>query len=127
MTGSRNVLIVDDDPRNRKLVEALLRGEGYSVRSADSGAAALVEIDRAAPDLILLDLMMPGMDGFEFIRRLRAAPASAAVPVVVVTALDDPASRARVAAAGVAGTITKPLDRWELKNCVERLLGKIDG
>jgi CheY-like chemotaxis protein len=127
MTAGSRILIVDDDPRNRKLIEALLASEGYAVQGVESGAAGLVEIVRTPPDLVLLDLMMPGMDGFEFMRRLRADPGTAAVPVIVVTALDDPASRARVAAAGAAGTITKPVNRWELKASVERLLGKRDG
>ena len=123
MMTSKTILIVDDDPRNRKLEEALLRAEGYEVRSAESGHVAIAALANGPPDLILLDLMMPDMDGFEVIRRLKADPAWKNVPVVLVTALDDAASRARVAAAGAAAFITKPVDRWELKACLDKLLG----
>lgn len=123
MTTNRTVLIVDDDSRNRKLEEALLRADGYAVQSVDSGAAALATIGSTPPDLVLLDLMMPGMDGFEVIRRMKADPAMQAIPVILVTALDDAASRARAATAGVTDIITKPIDRWELKACLDKLLG----
>jgi CheY-like chemotaxis protein len=123
MSTSKTILIVDDDSRNRKLEEALLRADGYAVQSVDSGAAALAAIARTPPDLILLDLMMPGMDGFEVIRGMKADPAMQAIPVILVTALDDAASRARAAAAGVSDVITKPIDRWELKASLDKLLG----
>lgn len=118
-----DVLVVDDDPNNRKLMETLLSYEGYAVTSAASGAAALAAVAVRPPDLILLDLMMPDMDGFEVVRRLRANPETRGIRVVMVTALDDDASRVRLAAAGVDRLILKPVDRWELKTCVENLLG----
>jgi CheY-like chemotaxis protein len=123
MTANKTILIVDDDSRNRKLEEALLRADGYEVLSVDSGAAALAAIGAAPPDLILLDLMMPGMDGFEVMRCLKNDPGAQEIPVILVTALDDAASRARAAAAGVTNVITKPIDRWELKACLDKLLG----
>ncbi|BAL26692.1 two-component system response regulator [Azoarcus sp. KH32C] len=118
-----SVLIVDDDPRNRKLIETLLRVDGFEVKSADSGAAALAAVAAELPDLILLDLMMPDMDGFEVVRRLKADPAANRVPIVMVTALDDSASRARLAAAGVERVLVKPVDRWQLKALMAELLG----
>ena len=69
-------LIADDDPRNRKLMNTLLRAEGYEVRCVESGAATLAAIADEVPDVLLLDLMMPGMDGFEVVRRLKAGPAT---------------------------------------------------
>ncbi|HJV24325.1 MAG TPA: response regulator [Aromatoleum sp.] len=122
-TAPPSVLIVDDDPRNRKLIETLLRVDGFDVRAADSGAAALAAVAAALPDLVLLDLMMPGMDGFEVVRRLKADPAASGVPIVMVTALDDAASRARLAAAGVERVLVKPVDRWQLKALMAELLG----
>ena len=121
--GAREILVVDDDPSNRKLLDTLLRHEGYAVTSAASGAAALAAVAIRPPDLILLDLMMPDMDGFDVVRRLRASPETSSVPVVMVTALNDDASRLRLAAAGVDRLIVKPVDRWELKKCIESLLG----
>jgi CheY-like chemotaxis protein len=115
-------LIADDDPRNRKLMNTLLRAEGYEVRCVESGAATLAAIADEVPDVLLLDLMMPGMDGFEVVRRLKAGPATRGIAIVMVTALDDEASRSRLAAAGVADVLTKPIDRWELKACLERLV-----
>lgn len=121
-TTTGKLLVVDDDPHNRKLLDTLLRAEGFTVRHAINGFAALEAVAAELPDAILLDLMMPDMDGFEVVRRLRADPVSRAVPVVMVTALDDEASRARLAAAGVDATLAKPVDRWLLKDCLEQLL-----
>lgn len=120
-TTRGTVLIVDDDPRNRKLLETLLLADGFAVRSVDSGTAALAAIAAAPPDLVLLDLMMPGMDGFEVVRHLKADAAGRRLPVVMVTALDDDASHARLAAAGVKHVLTKPVDRWQLKSCLEEI------
>jgi len=123
MTPEKKILITDDDPRNRKLEETLLQASGYKVRSVGSGQAALDAVAADPPDLILLDLMMPGMDGFEVVRRLKADPATSRIPIVMVTALDDDGSRTRLAAVGVSEVINKPLDRWALQACVDRLLG----
>ncbi|HEX5803669.1 MAG TPA: response regulator [Azospira sp.] len=127
MTPAKSILIADDEARNRKLIETLLRAAGYQVRSADSGRGALDAIAAEPPDLILLDLMMPGMDGFEVVRRLKADPATRTIPVAMVTALDDEASHARLRAVGISEVIHKPIDRWALQACVDRLLGKDDG
>lgn len=123
MTTMKKILVTDDDPRNRKLQETLLRANGYEVRSADSGRAALDLVAAEPPDLILLDLMMPDMDGFEVVRQLKADPATRSLPIIMVTALDDDGSRARLAAAGVSEVINKPVDRWALQACIEKLLG----
>jgi CheY-like chemotaxis protein len=123
MTVKKKILIADDDQRNRVLLETLLRFEGYEVHSAESGQAALDALATEPADLVLLDLMMPGMDGFEVVRRLKADPATRRIPVMVVTALDDASSQARLAGAGVAETLAKPLNRWELKMRVQKLLG----
>lgn len=114
-TSLGNVLIVDDDPRNRKLLETLLTAEGYAVHCCDSGAAALEAIADFMPDAVVLDVMMPRMDGFELIRRLKAEPYTRGLPLLVVTALDDEASRRRLATAGVEDVLPKPIDRWQLK------------
>jgi len=122
-TSRGTVLVVDDDPRNRKLIDTLLRADGLAVTIADSGATALVAFAASTPDLVLLDLMMPGMDGFEVARRLRADSNGKRLPIVMITALDDDASRARLAAAGIDRVLAKPIDRWQLKKCIDELLG----
>jgi|APLak6261669570_1056073.scaffolds.fasta_scaffold00319_3 CheY-like chemotaxis protein len=126
MTGKKKILITDDDPRNRKLEETLLQANGYEVRSVESGQATLDAVAAELPDLILLDLMMPGMDGFEVVRRLKASPATSRIPIIMVTALDDDGSRRRLAAAGVSEVINKPLDRWALQASIDKLLGDRD-
>ncbi|HNB89399.1 MAG TPA: response regulator, partial [Plasticicumulans sp.] len=87
------LLLVDDDALARLALEAMLAGDGYRLETAADGSEALVLAARLLPDLILLDVMMPGMDGYEVCRRLRADPALAEVPVLMLTALDDAASR----------------------------------
>ena len=120
---NRKVLVADDDDRSRKLMTTLLHADGYEVRSTESGAGALKAIADERPDILLLDLMMPGMDGFEVVRQLKADPASEHIRIVMVTALDDDASRARLESAGVPHVLTKPVDRWKLKACLEELIG----
>ena len=121
----RTVLVVDDDSLNRKLLETLLRADGYEVSSVDSGSAAIDAVISCSPDLVLLDAMMPGMDGFEVARRLKANPATNAIPLVMITALDDAASGTRLNAAGVEAVLNKPVDRWELKAALKRILGTV--
>ncbi|HEX8958082.1 MAG TPA: response regulator [Burkholderiaceae bacterium] len=123
MESIKKILVADDDARNRKLLETLLTSDGYRVASVGSGQAALSAAMADKPDLILLDLMMPGMDGFEVLRRLKAMPDLQEIDVVMVTALDDSGSRARMDAAGAAGLLLKPVDRWKLKEMTQQLLG----
>lgn len=120
-TTPRRLLVVDDDHYNRKLLDTLLRAEGFAVRHASNGFEALEAVAAEPPDAVLLDLMMPDMDGFEVAKRLRANPASRGTPIVMVTALDDEASRARLSTAGIDAVLTKPVDRWALKVCLEQL------
>lgn len=127
MTSRKKILIVDDDPHSRKLEEALLRACGYAVRSVESGQAALRALAADLPDLILLDVMMPGLDGFEVVRQLKANPLTQQIPIIMVTALDDDGARARLAAAGVSEMINKPLDRWILQARIDGLLGERHG
>jgi EAL domain-containing protein (putative c-di-GMP-specific phosphodiesterase class I)/ActR/RegA family two-component response regulator len=107
------VLIVDDDIRTRVTVAALLRGSANEIVFAESGEDALEQARSWRPDLILLDVMMPGIDGFEVCRLLRADPDIAEIRVFFLTALDDSASRLRGFAVGADDFITKPLNRDE--------------
>jgi len=106
---SARILVVDDVPANVKLLEARLSAEYFDVLTASSGAEALQICQRAECDIILLDVMMPDMDGFEVCRRLKSNPATHFIPVVMVTALDSPADRVRGLEAGADDFLTKPV------------------
>jgi two-component system cell cycle response regulator len=104
------VLVVDDIVANLRLLEAKLLNEYYEVSVAASGQEALAMVQRSLPDVVLLDVMMPGMDGYEVCRRLKAQPATAHIPVVMVTAPTDQAERVRGLEAGADDFLSKPVD-----------------
>ena len=104
------VLVVDDIAVNLRLLEAKLLNEYYEVAVAASGQEALATVARWMPDVVLLDVMMPGMDGYEVCRRLKAQPSTAHIPVVMVTALTDQAERVRGLEAGADDFLSKPVD-----------------
>src|ERR1700756_3011335 len=106
---SARILVVDDVPANVKLLEARLSAEYFDVLNASNGTEALQICARAECDIILLDVMMPDMDGFEVCRALKANPATHFIPVVMVTALDSPADRVRGLEAGADDFLTKPV------------------
>ena len=108
------VLVVDDSAANRDLIEACLAGVECQVRSAEDGMAALKAIQASPPDLVLLDVQMPGMDGYEVCRRIKASSTSHLIPVVMITALDRTSDRINALDAGADDYMTKPVDRVEL-------------
>jgi len=116
------VLIVDDEDSNIRLLNTLLHAEGYATLTARSGRDALAVADAERPDLILLDIMMPDMDGFETVAHLKANPHTQPVPVIMVTSLDDRDSRLRALEAGAEEFLTKPFDRACLRVRVRNLL-----
>lgn len=116
------ILIVDDEVLNRKLLEALLQPEGYATVSVNSGEEALALIALQPPDLILLDVRMPGMDGYQVATSLKANPATARIPIIMVTAQVDRAARVVGLDAGAEEFLTKPVDRAELWLRVRNLL-----
>ncbi|MGB5984774.1 MAG: response regulator [Desulfobacterales bacterium] len=116
------VLIVDDESRNIKLLSALLVGENYQISSCRNGREALHAIVKSAPDLILLDIMMPGIDGIEVCRRLKQDEATRAIPVVMVTALRDRDARTSAVEAGADDFLNKPVSPDELRIRVKSLL-----
>lgn len=134
--GQGLILVVDDDENNRLVLTSMLAAEGYEVAEATDGGDALRAVAESPPDVVLLDVMMPGMDGLEACRRLKAAEETAAIPVLIVTALKDRASRLAGIEAGANDFLTKPVDGPELllrvrnarqaKRLVDELRGKYD-
>jgi putative two-component system response regulator len=116
------ILVVDDHPSSRMTAVALLSVEGYDVLEAESGAAALDCVAQANPDLILLDVMMPGMDGYEVCRQLKQDEHTRLIPVVFVTALNDRRARLRGIEAGGDDFLSKPFDQLELSARVNSLV-----
>jgi two-component system cell cycle response regulator len=104
------VLIVEDNPANQLLVSAVLEREGYRIELAASAVGARAVLDRSLPDLILMDVQLPGVDGLTFTRELKADPATAGIPVVALTALAMSGDRERALEAGCAGYISKPIN-----------------
>ncbi len=115
MAQSSTILIVDDTPAGREALKGVLMDQGYELILAENGAQALERAARQVPDLILLDVMMPEMDGLEVCRRLRSDPRTAEVPVIMVTALDDRKSKVQGLEVGADDFISKPFDRVELR------------
>ncbi|MDX2233914.1 MAG: response regulator, partial [Hyphomonadaceae bacterium] len=111
---SARILVVDDVPANLRLLEAKLGAEYYDVITASRGEEALNKAWREQPDMILLDVMMPGMDGFETCQRLKADPETRHIPVVMITALDQREDRLRGLAAGAEDFLSKPFDDVQL-------------
>ena len=116
------ILIVDDNAQNADLLEAHLDGSGYDTRVVNSGEDALAAARDWTPDVILLDVMMPKLSGFDVCRQLRAAPGTKDVSVLMVTALDEPTDIEKAVSAGTDDFITKPINKHELLLRVRAML-----
>ncbi|WP_235526261.1 response regulator [Nostoc piscinale] len=121
-TEAPKILVVDDHAASRMTAAALLAMEGYEVIEADSGAAAVMLVTQKQPDLVLLDVMMPGMDGFEVCQLLKQDEHTRLIPVIFITALNDRRSRIRGIEVGADDFLTKPFDRVELAARVKSLV-----
>jgi CheY-like chemotaxis protein len=116
------ILIVDDERQDRQLLEVLLAPLGHLIQMASSGEEALALVAHEPPDLILLDIMMPGMDGYEVTARIKADPVTLNIPIIMITALDDRDARMRALGSGAEDILSKPVDRLELGVRVRNLL-----
>src|SRR6185503_11174251 len=108
------ILVVDDTPANVKLLADLLGFKGYQVSTAATGEEGLARLAEQRPDLVLLDIMMPGMNGYEVCRAIRADPVNAVLPVVMITSLDPTQERIKGLEAGADDFLTKPINQPEL-------------
>jgi twitching motility two-component system response regulator PilG len=120
--GKKRVLIVEDEESLLDLQTILLTIRGYDVVGVRDGMEALAEIGRRLPDLVLLDIMLPGMDGFEVCRRIRANPHSRGLPVVMLTAKKGGSDREEAMAAGASAYITKPFKSSQVIDVVREML-----
>jgi CheY-like chemotaxis protein len=116
------ILLVEDEPENQLVIGLILTTEGYNVITADRGDAALKLAAGEKPDLILLDVMMPEINGYEVLERLRSNPETAGIPVVLLTALAQEKDVEKAVEAGVNGFVAKPFEPAELISCVRAAL-----
>ena len=116
------ILIVDDQPLTRELMTLVMHAQGHKTLIASNGTEALAIAGKRALDLVILDVVMPGMDGYEVARRIRAGERSRNVPIIFVSTLEDKESRIKGLAAGADDFLTRPVDRLELKVRVQNLL-----
>lgn len=120
--SAARILIADDNPQGAELLEAYLTDSGHEIQTAADGEETLRKIAQWRPDLILLDIMMPKISGFEVCKRLRADPATREVAVLMVTALDQPSDIERAVEVGTDDFLTKPINKTELLLRVRSLL-----
>jgi CheY-like chemotaxis protein len=116
------VLIADDIQQNRELLEAYLADEGYEILMASDGQQTMQMVEHRQPDLILLDIMMPRMSGYEVCSQIKSDPAKRAIPVLMVTALNEAGDIEKAVNAGCDDFLTKPVNRLELRTRVRSLL-----
>jgi len=120
--SNNRILIVEDEESLLKLESILLTSRGYQVRGVTDGVAALKEISENRPDLVLLDIMMPGIDGFEVCRRIKEDPSTRDIPVVMLTAKKSSMDQARGAQVGADAYITKPFKSVKIMEVIDGLL-----
>jgi CheY-like chemotaxis protein len=119
------ILVVDDNPTNVKLIKFLLEKRGYRVLVAGNASEALVQLETHDPKLILMDLQLPGIDGLELTRRIKARPHARSIPIVAVTAYAMKGDEERALAAGCQGYVTKPIDTRTLPQIVRAHLDRV--
>jgi two-component system cell cycle response regulator len=121
---SARILLIEDNPTNLDLMTYLLRAFGHEVTCETDGEAGLSRAETGSYDLVLTDILMPHMDGFEFARRFKASPLHANVPLVAITALAMTGDRERIIASGFDGYIAKPIDPHKFQEQIESFLQK---
>ena len=124
MEAKTRILVVEDNPLNRELAVDVLEAAGYTVLQAEDGVGILERVKQEQPHLILLDLQLPGVDGFTIARQLAADPATQGIPVLATTAYTLPGDQERALEAGCTGYLPKPLDTKGLVQIIPSVLGR---
>jgi DNA-binding response OmpR family regulator len=119
----KRILVVDDDPTSLKLLDLILNKEGYQVMTASNGLEALRKARLESPDLLILDVMLPGFDGFEICHRLRTEPATATMPIMMLSSKQQKSDQDAASKVGANAFLSKPVDRKALLTKVAELLG----
>ena len=127
MSDKKTILYVEDNPDNRNLIRRVLEAEGYALIEASNASAALSTLENGNPDLILMDINMPDMDGYTLTARIRSMPAHTHVPIVAVTANVMRGDREKSLEAGCDGYIQKPIDIDTLPQQIERFMRNANG
>ncbi|HEX6289158.1 MAG TPA: response regulator [Herpetosiphonaceae bacterium] len=122
MASGATILVVEDNPDNMYVLDHLLTRKGYTVQQAVGGEEALEQIRRHQPALVLMDMQMPGMDGYTVVRELRRQPELVGLPVIAVTASSMPGDREQTLAAGCTDYVAKPINPRELMQLIEHYL-----
>lgn len=120
--GEKHILFVDDDEEFVKIMKKLLNFYGYKVEEALTGNVALEKLKKGKFDLVLVDIMMPGMDGFELMEKMRKIPGSEKLPIIVITAREDFDTMMKSKQAGAVDFIAKPFEPEELKEKIEKVI-----
>jgi DNA-binding NarL/FixJ family response regulator len=123
---AKRLLVVDDEAKLLRAVAVTLREEGYEVMTARGGAEALVSVNASVPDLIISDIRMPGMDGYQLARALRTNPRTSLIPVIFLTAKDERKDRIAGIRTGVDAYVTKPFDPEELLAVISNILSRVE-
>ena len=124
MEGGAKVLVVDDEPNILRMVAQYLTTENFTVEMASSGMEALGKVDTFGPELILLDVMMPGMDGFEVLDKIKSNPQHSTTPVIMLTARDQSADVLKGYQSGATAYQVKPFDMDELLETIDKVLAE---
>ena len=119
MEKKQTILIVDDSPTIRSILQMILKGNGFTIKTASNGSEALMEAEKSPPDLLLLDIEMPGIDGFETCRRFRSSKTLSKIPILFLSSFDDVGKKVKAFQAGGVDYISKPVQKEELVARVE--------
>ncbi|MCA9648548.1 MAG: response regulator [Myxococcales bacterium] len=123
MSRDKTILVIEDDPSVRTLLDKALRAKGYVVETCDDGLEGLTKLERTRPDLIIVDIMMPRLDGMTFVRAIKGHEATKPIPVVFLTSNNDPRTMIQGINLGAKHYITKPFQLDELLGKVAKVLG----
>jgi len=123
MSG-KNVMVVEDNEKNRKLMRVVLKAKGYNVIEATTGEEAMSTLKKQKPDIILMDIQLPGIDGITLIKQIKVDENTKDIPIIAVTAYAMKGDEQKMISSGCDGYISKPIDTHELPNIIEQYLRK---